>query len=441
MKTIITFGVFDLLHLGHILLFKRIKEFGVEKWGDVKLVVAVQRSEIVTKYKPEAKLVYNTQERMTMVSSVKWVDSVITYDDVDVDIRKVDFDVFAKGPDQSHQGFQNAVKWCNENNKEVFVIPRTEGISSTQLRETDNLPEPLELDTTYLEDNLYLKSVQSKLKDLFKRFIAFLDAHNILWWTSGGTTLGAIRHRNMIPWDDDIDLLMKRSDLEKLYGYAEELEKIGLEFQYFKNYGYNHSYAKIMDKNTTICEREDESVISGLWIDIFPLYNRAGGVEGSFEKQKVFSNKFNNYQKGVYSYRIGTLWKAAKRGRIGTLVYMLKCDLFWHPFNRFFWKQFVEFEGGLNQIEASTYISYRGVGATLYNKDWFDGYEEVLFDDFMVRVPKGWHEYLTYHYGNYMIPPQPLPSFSHQMFFVNLKEKLSMKDIKKRLAKGEKQVL
>lgn len=441
MKTIITFGVFDLLHLGHILLFKRIKELGIEKWGDVKLVVAVQRSEIVTKYKPEAKLVYNTQERMTMVSSVKWVDSVITYDDIDVDIRKAVFDVFAKGPDQNHQGFQNAVKWCNENNKEVFVIPRTEGISSTQLRETDNLPRPLELDTTYLEDNLYLKSIQVKLKDLFKRFITFLDAHDISWWTSGGTTLGAIRHRDMIPWDDDIDLLMKRSDLEKLYGYAEELGEIGLEFQYFRNYGYNHSYAKIVDRNTTIWEQEDEPITSGLWIDIFPLYNRRGGIEGSFENQMTFIEKFRKYQRGISFFGLVTLCKAARRLRFGTLWYMIKCDLFWHPLNHHYWKQFVDFEEGLNQKEASTYISYRGVGTTMYNKDWFDGYEEVLFDNFKVKVPKGWHEYLTYHYGNYMTPPQPLPMFSHQMYYINLKENLSINEVNQRLAKGEQQVL
>lgn len=441
MKTIITFGVFDLLHLGHILLFKRIKELGIEKWGDVKLVVAVQRSEIVTKYKPEAKLVYNTQERMTMVLSVKWVDSVITYDDIDVDIRKADFDVFAKGPDQNHQGFQNAVKWCNENKKEVFVIPRTEGISSTQLRETDNLPRPLVLDTTYLEDNLYLKSIQGKLKDLFKRFITFLDAHDIPWWTSGGTTLGAIRHRDMIPWDDDIDLLMKRSDIERLYGLTKELNEHGIDFRYFRNYGYNHSFAKIIDKNTTIWEQEDAPIVNGVWIDLFPLYNRNGGIEGSFENQMAFVNKFNKYQRGVFSYGFGAMCKTAKKMNFGTLWYMLKCDLLWHPCNRFYWKRFVEFEGGLDQKDASTYISYRGVGTTMYNKDWFDGYEEVMFDDFKVRVPKGWHEYLTYHYGNYMTPPQPLPMFSHQMYYVNLKEKLSIKEIKQRLARGEQQVL
>lgn len=441
MKTIITFGVFDMLHLGHILLFKRIKNLGAEKYGDVRLVVAVQRSEIVTKYKPEAKLVYNTQERLQMVAAVKWVDEAITYDDIDVDIRKADFDVFAKGPDQKHRGFQNAVKWCADNGKEVFIVPRTEGISSTQLRKTDNLPKPLRLDTPELERNTFLKAYQSKLKEVFKRFIDFLDAHDIPWWTSGGTTLGAIRHRDMIPWDDDIDMLMKKSDIEKLYGYEDELKQVGLKFQYLNHYGYNHSYAKIVDIYTTIWEHEDEPLVSGLWIDIFPLYNRRGGIEGSFEKQLTFIDKYRKYQKGILKYSVSDYWKALRSFRLRTLLVMLNNTCVLHPLNKHYWKDFIEFEKTLEQSEASTYISYRGVGTTIYNKEWFDGYEEVWFGEFKVRVPKGWHEYLTYHYGNYMTPPQPIPSFSHSMIYVNLKEKLDIIEVKMRIRQGENQVI
>ena len=133
MKTILTFGVYDMLHIGHVLLFKHAKELFPNE--ACRLVVAVQNTENVLKYKPEAKMVYSTEERIFMVSSICYVDKVITYDDVDVDIKNVAFDVFAKGPDQVHAGFQRAVEWCRQNGKQVVVIPRTEGISSTLLRE------------------------------------------------------------------------------------------------------------------------------------------------------------------------------------------------------------------------------------------------------------------------------------------------------------------
>lgn len=133
MKKILTVGVYDMLHIGHILLFKHAKELFPDE--ECQLIVAVQDGECILKYKPDTKMVYTTEERMFMVSAVRWVDNVITYRDVDVDIQNIDFDVFAKGPDQSHSGFLRAVEWCKANGKEVVVIPRTEGISSTLLRE------------------------------------------------------------------------------------------------------------------------------------------------------------------------------------------------------------------------------------------------------------------------------------------------------------------
>lgn len=117
-----------MLHIGHMLLFKRAKEL-----GDY-LVVAVQDGDFILKYKPGTEMIYTTDERLYMVSAIRYVDEVVTYKDVDVDIQNIDFDVFVKGPDQCHAGFQRAVKWCEEHGKEVVTLPRTEGISSTMLR-------------------------------------------------------------------------------------------------------------------------------------------------------------------------------------------------------------------------------------------------------------------------------------------------------------------
>ena len=128
-KTILTVGVYDMLHIGHILLFKHAKELGD------KQIVAVQDNDVILNYKPNTKVIYTTEERMFMVGAIKYVDEVVVYRDVDKDIPNFDFDVFAKGPDQTHTGFQKATEWCRAHNKEVVVIPRTEGISSTMLKE------------------------------------------------------------------------------------------------------------------------------------------------------------------------------------------------------------------------------------------------------------------------------------------------------------------
>lgn len=129
MKKVLTVGVYDLLHLGHVELFRKAKAM-----GDY-LIVAVQSSEYVTKFKPEAKMVYSTEERCYMVRSIRYVDEVVVYDDVSNIVREVEFDVFAKGPDQNHAGFVSAVNYCKDSGREVVVMPRTEGISSSELKE------------------------------------------------------------------------------------------------------------------------------------------------------------------------------------------------------------------------------------------------------------------------------------------------------------------
>ena len=129
MKKVLTVGVFDLLHIGHIELFRKAKAL-----GDY-LIVAVQDSDYVFQFKPDARLVYSTEERCYMVSAIRYVDEVVVYRNVGNIVDEVDFDIFAKGPDQSHVGFQRVVDYCGENDKTVVVMPRTEGISSSELKD------------------------------------------------------------------------------------------------------------------------------------------------------------------------------------------------------------------------------------------------------------------------------------------------------------------
>lgn len=127
-KKIITVGVFDYFHLGHLRLFENAK-----KLGDY-LIVAVQDGDSILKTKPDAKILYTTDQRIDLVRSLRVVDEVIIYQDVDKTLPKVDFDVFAIGGDQTHAGFQRAVKWCEDNGKEVVRLSRTPGICSSQIK-------------------------------------------------------------------------------------------------------------------------------------------------------------------------------------------------------------------------------------------------------------------------------------------------------------------
>ena len=105
------------------------------KLGDY-LIVAVQDGNFILKTKPDAKVLYTTEQRKELVGALRVVDEVVTYTDIDVTIKNIDFDVFAIGEDQNHDGFQRAIKWCNEHGKRVVRMKRTPGICSSMIKES-----------------------------------------------------------------------------------------------------------------------------------------------------------------------------------------------------------------------------------------------------------------------------------------------------------------
>ena len=121
MKKVLTVGVFDFFHLGHLNVLEQ-----ASKQGEY-IIVAVHDDKLNIK---GVDFLYSLEERMKIVGNIKFVDEVISYERVDQLVQNTDFDIFAHGEDQNHQYFQKAFNWCKENNKKVVMLERTEGISS-----------------------------------------------------------------------------------------------------------------------------------------------------------------------------------------------------------------------------------------------------------------------------------------------------------------------
>ena len=132
-KTAITFGVFDLLHFGHFELFRRIRELVGDEG---KVYVMLQIDEMIAKYKPGCKNVYDFNTRKKMIETLRTVDKAIAYDVVGVDaVKDIDFDILVVGPEHTNERFQRLFMWCRANGKSIVTLPRTEGISTSKLKE------------------------------------------------------------------------------------------------------------------------------------------------------------------------------------------------------------------------------------------------------------------------------------------------------------------
>lgn len=131
MNKILTFGVYDYFHLGHLRLFKQCK-----KYADY-LIVAVQDGNYIARFKPDAKVLYSTAERVEILEAIKIIDKVIVYDTVGIEaLEKIDFDILALGEDHHGGRFSIVEKWCDNHGKAVIRLKRTPGICSSEIKNT-----------------------------------------------------------------------------------------------------------------------------------------------------------------------------------------------------------------------------------------------------------------------------------------------------------------
>lgn len=124
MKKVITYGTYDLLHVGHINLLRRAKEL-----GDYLVVVLSTDEFNAIKHKTAY---HSYEDRKTILESIRYVDEVLPetcWEQKITDVQENDIDVFVMGDDwKGHFDFLK--DYC-----EVIYLPRTDGISTTKIKQ------------------------------------------------------------------------------------------------------------------------------------------------------------------------------------------------------------------------------------------------------------------------------------------------------------------
>ena len=107
---------------------------------------------------------------------------------------------------------------------------------------------------------------------ILKEFDRFCRTHNLTYFLSDGTLLGAIRHGGFIPWDDDIDVTMPRSDYEKLYRLVKDGARCAYPIISYRDGSSIYQILKMVDPSTTTYENfVGKKYPQSVWIDIFPI--------------------------------------------------------------------------------------------------------------------------------------------------------------------------
>lgn len=120
-----------------------------------------------------------------------------------------------------------------------------------------------------------LRACQLKQLGILEEIDRICKKHNIDYWLDGGTLLGAVRHGGFIPWDDDIDIAMAESDLERFVKVAQDELNENLFLQTPKTEPESKEpIVKIRDLNSLFIEGGDRfnaDYQKGIYVDIFPF--------------------------------------------------------------------------------------------------------------------------------------------------------------------------
>lgn len=282
------------------------------------------------------------------------------------------------------------------------------------------------------------KEWNATILDILKAFMKICKDNELTYYCCAGTAIGAVRHHGIIPWDDDIDVIMPRPDYDRLLEIAKTANFGKYEIiTPYDDETYPLYFSKLSNRNTTLIEDRQIPCVIGLYVDIFPLDATDDDVAKAKRLKDRYTKIINRLNAvsthNTFGEYLSLLKKKEEWGRfaIKTLAFFCRSALRRHLIRQMDrLSHLYDYDKAKNvQVYTGSY-GHREV----FPKSWLGKGKEFPFEDTTVLLPECYDEYLRHFFNDYMqFPPVEQRIEKHNRAYLNIHKKETREEIRKKV--------
>lgn len=252
-----------------------------------------------------------------------------------------------------------------------------------------------------------LQQIQLQILD---EIVRICKENGLRYCLTGGTCLGAVRHKGFIPWDDDIDVKMPRVDFNRFIEITSKDNDSDFFLDYYlTNPNYGRCFAKYCKKNTLFIE--PNGLKQAIYVDIFVQDKVPGPEYTAKSKLPILIHKLD----AITTVR----WEGLRGRDFKTKIVYYATR--WMPVKWFF-KLETRLMTRFENTDAQYYLNYGSpynlVKETIPISE-FEPYTQLEFEGKMYNAPRNWDLYLSRIYGDYMTLPPVEKRVTHYPQFIS----------------------
>lgn len=282
------------------------------------------------------------------------------------------------------------------------------------------------------------KEWNATILDILKAFMKICKDNGLTYYCCAGTAIGAVRHHGIIPWDDDIDVIMPRPDYDRLLEIAKTADFGKYEIiTPYDDETYPLYFSKLSNRNTTLIEDRQIPCVIGLYVDIFPLDATDDDVAKAKRLKDRYTKIINRLNAvsthNTFGEYLSLLKKKEEWGRfaIKTLAFFCRSAMRRHLIRQMDrLSHLYDYDKAKNvQVYTGSY-GHREV----FPKSWLGKGKEFPFEDTTVLLPECYDEYLRHFFNDYMqFPPVEQRIEKHNRAYLNIHKKETREEIRKKV--------